>query len=523
MAFGTYSCRPMSDELLSYGQNDDQVFAAAGRSYAEEFKTLWMAMNENYCIWDYEEQCGLDWDAVYDMYLPQFEALDKRQKDVTDEEFVALYKQIMDSLHDGHMYVTLQNLSTGHFLTVNPNSDRNMRERPEVFTAEGENVTSLDYYQSTTDTRYKIQDLDGTGSGLIVVEVMDSTAHRILRAADAYIAAVDAAGGPDEFNDSIYSGANKIKAFAQNLLDVITVNPMAAIENSLSSMVADYNKACTIYTLVAQQIGVKMPTIDTQIGDDDLKSLRFALFEGNVVYLRIGAFGLSRHLEPAYKTTDTTTMYYAYQQAVNRVWQHWFDTIQSLHASGRLGGVIFDLRNNGGGLVNDYQYALGALLPSGGWHSHTLRVKNGTGRLDFAPLVPFSCPTYSGTHAIISEEPIVVLANSHSGSLAENTTWGVMNQPNGYFIGTRTYGALSALNPVPEAYSETYSGAFGVKNVTPIYGFLPKYVCLYGEDLHVVEGHGFDPDENLPLDVDLWKSTGRDNQLERALDYVKNH
>ena len=513
----------MSDELLSYGQNDHQAYRAAGKSYAEEFKAFWLAMNENYCIWDYEEQYGLDWDAVYDTYLPQFEALDKRQKDVTDEEFVALYKQFVDSMHDGHMYVTLQNLSTGHFLTVNPNSDRNMRERSEVFLAENENVTSLDYYRTSAPAPYQIEAYAATGALLIVAEVMDSTANRILRGADAYIAAVDAGGGPTELNDSIYSGVKQLKTFAQKVITTLHSYPDYELESSLSGLISSYNRTCSLFTFVAQQIGVDMYPIEVQMGEDRLKSIRFALFEGNIAYLRIGAFGLSNHLDPSHRTQDTTSMLYAYQQAVNRVWHHWFDTIQSLHAEGRLGGVIIDVRNNGGGLVNDYQYVLGALLPSGGWQSHTMRVKNGSGRLDFGPLIPFYFPTYPGTHAEITEQPVVVLANSHSGSMAENTTWGVMRQPNGYFIGTRTYGALSALHTDPEYYSETYSGAFGVKNVTPIYGYLPKYVCLYGEDLQIAEGHGFDPDKDLPLDVDLWKSTGRDNQLESALDYIRSH
>ena len=201
--------------------------------------------------------------------------------------------------------------------------------------------------------------------------------------------------------------------------------------------------------------------------------------------------------------------------------RYWFDTIQALHAAGELGGVIFDVRNNGGGYVNDYKFALGALLPSGGWESHTLRTKNGIGRLDFGPLTPFVVPTYPDEHVVITEEPVVVIANSNSVSLSENTTWGVMSQPNGCFVGTRTYGALSALNADPANYSDYYSGAFGVQGATPIYGYVPKFVCLYGEDRHPVEGIGFEPDIETPLDVQLWQSQGRDNQLEAAIDYIR--
>ena len=49
------SCRPQSDDLLSYGQNDVQAFNEANNSFAGEFKAFWTAMNENYGIWDVEE------------------------------------------------------------------------------------------------------------------------------------------------------------------------------------------------------------------------------------------------------------------------------------------------------------------------------------------------------------------------------------------------------------------------------------------------------------------------------------
>ena len=98
------SCRPMGDDLLSYGQYDLQAYDETGSSHAKTFKALWTAMNENYCIWDYEAEHGLDWDEVYREYLPKFEALDDttRQENPTDAELYKLYSSFLDSLHDGH-------------------------------------------------------------------------------------------------------------------------------------------------------------------------------------------------------------------------------------------------------------------------------------------------------------------------------------------------------------------------------------------------------------------------------------
>lgn len=524
-ALALHGCRPLGDDLLSYGQDDYQAFAEAGSSFAGEFNTFWMAMNENYCIWDYEAEFGLDWDEVYDTYLPQFEALDDTTytKQVTDEQLKALYSQFVDSLHDGHIAFRIKNLHTGKYITLDPNVNRNKRERPEVYAAEN-NVTTLDaYLNGTMDNHYQIHDYGTTCSNDIIVQIIDTTAHRLLRATEAYIQAVDAAGGPDRFNDSIYVAVENLNYNAHQTLDFLA-NP--DIAKNISLIVSEYNKMSQRYTIVARQIGVTIPVIDEKLSKDYLQFIRFALFEGNIAYLRLGGFYLSNHLSADALSSDTGSVYHAYQLEVRKVWHQWFDTIQVLHANGQLGGVIIDVRNNGGGYTSDYKYVVGALLPSGGWESHTLRVKNGTGRLDFAPLVPFIMETYPYEHAVITTEPIVLLANSHSLSLSENSTWGVKCQPNGYVIGTRTAGGLSALATDPKYYSTTYSGAFGVDGKTPVYGYVPKYVCLYPQengDLAPMESFGFEPDESVPFDLQLWNTHGRDNQLERAIDYIQGH
>ena len=42
-----YSCRDDSDDILSYGQNDNLAFAEAGQSFEEQFKAIWTALNCN--------------------------------------------------------------------------------------------------------------------------------------------------------------------------------------------------------------------------------------------------------------------------------------------------------------------------------------------------------------------------------------------------------------------------------------------------------------------------------------------
>jgi len=110
------SCRDDSDDLTSYAYQDIINFAKANSSLEEQFKAIWTAMNCNYAIWDYEEQKGLNWDKVYDTYLPEFQKLDKtynRENPVPDSVLVKKYDSIFKDLHDGHLSMNLLNIHTG--------------------------------------------------------------------------------------------------------------------------------------------------------------------------------------------------------------------------------------------------------------------------------------------------------------------------------------------------------------------------------------------------------------------------
>lgn len=110
------SCREKSDDLDCYAYNDVLNFVEANASLEGQFKAIWTAMNCNYPIWDYEEEHGVDWDAVYEKYAPQFRELDRKyngQNPVPDDALTSLYNEIFQPLHDGHLFLYLRNIHTG--------------------------------------------------------------------------------------------------------------------------------------------------------------------------------------------------------------------------------------------------------------------------------------------------------------------------------------------------------------------------------------------------------------------------
>ena len=416
------SCREESDALQNYAFNDGLAFEKAQKSYAGKFKVLWKALDQNYGIWDYERSQGVDWDAVYDEYLPKYEALDKRD-DVTDDELQKLLEATLAPLHDGHFAAQMENHQTGNFVVTVPSNTRT-KERDDF-------------------------------------EAMKNTTHNL----SAYLPA--AFGGT-------------------------------------GNQILDYKEADTHIA---------------EMGEYGI-TVKYALFKDNIAYFYFSGFYLTLYLndekyQKIFGKANAATQQLAL--AVRQAWQAWFDKVQELHASGQLKGVVIDLRNNGGGMLDDNQYVLGSMLPSGGFEVAFSRFKRGVGRYDYSPLSPFKVPTLETAHETITE-PIVVLTNCGSVSMAEITSLGCQSLPNGTLIGKRTHGGLCSLQSDPSVYYENYSGIIGEMNKTPIYLYIPHMTTISKEG-KLFEGVGLTPDIEVDLDVTQYQATGRDTQLERALQF----
>ena len=364
MMFLMASCRPLGDDLLSYGQYDSQAYADLDKSHAKTFKALWAAMNENYSVWDYEAECGLNWDDVYREYLPKFEALDdtlQHKEDPTDVELFKLYSSFLDSLHDGHLAIEIKMDYMTKPLTFVPGIVRVMRERGDEYSITKANHTEPDCYQHRSG-EFHIEQFDEVDaiefSRTFMYEQLDSIIPRCQK----YLAELE----PVKTNE----GVAKIYDMVSDLL----TNAKNARSKEYQVNYMDfslYNSICNQYASLAPVIGWPFTPIDNSVINDDLEFITVARFKGNIMYIRFGGFGLTPHLLDSELSADTTSFYYAYQQEVRRVWHCWFDAIQQHHQAGDLGGVIIDVRNNKGGIVNDYQYVLGALLPSGGYAPST--------------------------------------------------------------------------------------------------------------------------------------------------------
>ena len=502
------ACREQSDTLVSYGHQDQLSFGEAENSYAGKFKVLWNGLNQSYALWDYEKELGLDWDAVYDQYLPQFEALDE-QEDVTDNQLKELTEQVVCPLHDGHMNVKVKNHKTGKYITVSPSMVRNSK-RPE-FVAVRNTPPTLKYYAKKANGEIEL-DEDGTPICLEYSTASDDLLDKFNDTEKA---------GKEWINDSITALKNLTTPTAEEV-DMLKV--LTDLNKELDE-VEDTKEGIALYNELANRYAyLNIPgfdPIDENFYDNGMK-IKFALLKGNIAYLYFSDFALSYYLNKEYTNEgfpNASEATLAHIKKVEEVWNSWFNTIQELHKAGKLGGVIIDVRNNGGGSMNDYRYVLGSLIPSGGFEIGQARYRRGTGRLDYSPLMPAFAPTMDEEHALITK-PIVVLANCASVSMAEITSLGTKYIDNATLIGKRTWGGLCGLIG-NEFFSYNYTGHIGEEGKTPVYVYLPL-VAQFTREGQLLEGVGVTPDIEVDLDVKQLRSTGKDTQLDRALQFIRN-
>ena len=428
-SFAVTGCRHKSDYVMNYAYNDRMAFGAADTSYAAKFEVMWHGMNSNYAMWDYEYDCGVDWDNIYDEFYPQYEALDEQQAKVTDAQLEKLLEQTVAPLHDGHLYIQMKNHQTGKFVDASPGELRVDRERgDELKTVKGKKPI-LDYYQT----------------------------------------------------------AGQLKAYKK----ATTLNPDLTPK---SAMVQKYPLTLT-----------------------------YALFDGNIAYLGFDHFTLSPYLledmtKSCFPSPDNTTS--ALITEFRATWDAWFNAIQKHQAAGDLGGVIIDIRSNGGGYLLDYQYVIGTLVPSGGIHESNARFKRGTGRLDYSPILAQTMYTLPDAHVTVTK-PIVVLCNCASVSMAEHTAYSAKILENARLIGTRTHGGFCTITANTD-YTTNYAGHVGEQNVTSVFCYIPQELAFTLNN-EIVEGIGITPDIELPFDAATWNNgAGKDNQIDRALDFIRN-
>ena len=506
------SCREESDRLMTYDHNDAMAFSKADTCFAEKFKILWNGLNQCYALWDYEDEYGLDWDAVYDEYLPQFEALDK-QETVTDEELKALLAKVCSPLHDGHMAVAFSNHKTGtQEVMYLPSQDRVVKH--DDYEIANKYKPSLKYYSQVANGEVEtdnqgnpiVMEHSTSASGLIVPVFREK--GKGLDWVKTQIDQLSALPNPTAAQMTMLQSLKDLKAELEAIMVGFSLNS-----------ISHYNE------LVMKYESLHVPGLEyfdpgfSTMGID----VKFALLKGNIAYFQFSGFYLTSYMiedaaKQFFNVSNPTTRNHIL--GIQAVWTAWFNTVQQLHKAGTLGGVIIDLRANGGGMQSDGFFITGSLLPEGGSPFSYSRFKRGTGRFDYSTLTLNYLNTMPDDMHESITEPVVVMTNGYSLSMAEITTIVVKNMENGTHIGKRSKGGICGLSSDNSTFTNNYMGHIGERHKTPVYVYLPS-VATFTLDHKIIEGEGITPDIEVDLNEAEFVSTGKDSQLDRALQFLR--
>ncbi len=162
-----------------------------------------------------------------------------------------------------------------------------------------------------------------------------------------------------------------------------------------------------------------------------------------------------------------------------------------------INGLVIDVRNNPGGLVNDTIKILQLMLP----------------KCDLIKLVykDSSEKVYKCDGKNEINIPLVVLTNSRSASASEILSGAIKDSNKGIIIGNKTFGK----GIVQEVEKLDESGALSIT--------VAKYYTASGIEIHK---NGIEPNivVDLPEDVknDSMIPYDKDTQLKRAIEYIKN-
>lgn len=219
------------------------------------------------------------------------------------------------------------------------------------------------------------------------------------------------------------------------------------------------------------------------------------IIDGDIIRLWFNHFLFTRYIDTENDVTKVLDTYYAL-----------LDTYPDVK------GVIIDVRDNGGGYVDDLPLILGKLIKEDMIFAYS-RTKSGIGRLDFSPWIPATLLKEESRRLL--DVPVVVLADMNSISMCEMTTLVVKEMPQGCFIGERTFAGMGLIKPSNGAFELTYSGYFE-NNVLMCYTTNTATKSLDGQ---IYEGKGIMPVIEVLYDEETLRQ-GIDTQLERAITYI---
>lgn len=269
---------------------------------------------------------------------------------------------------------------------------------------------------------------------------------------------------------SIYKGTPAEKAGLQAGDIIVSVDGHRGESEELDSFVRHIRGEEGTKIVLEYEREGKQDVVEITRAEVKVPSVEHEMLPGNIGYIAIADF-----------SSNTKEQY--------------DEAMKDLQAQG-MKAVVFDLRYNGGGLVDSVVEILDEILPEG--TTVYMEDKNGK-RTDY---------TSDGEHYL--DMPIAVLTSKNTASAAEIFAGAIRDYEYGTLIGTKTYGKGIVQTTVP------LSDGSAIKITIASY-FTPSGECIHKK--------GIKPDVELEYEFmggdDEEYSTSLDNQIQKACEILR--
>lgn len=194
-----------------------------------------------------------------------------------------------------------------------------------------------------------------------------------------------------------------------------------------------------------------------------------------------------------YKMLDNSVGYVQISSFYEVTGEQFIAAIEDLNSQG-MEGLVIDLRDNGGGLLDIAVEMLDYMLPAG----KIVYTEDKDGNVT---------SEYNSTDDEQFTKPLVVLVNGYSASASEIFAGAIKDYGIGTLVGENTYG------------KGIVQRIFPLDDGSAIKLTIAKYFTPNGNDIHQI---GIEPDVKVELDVDAYRESKgeKDNQLQMAIDTI---
>ncbi len=440
--------------------------SAPDESWEGIFLTFWNTMNSEYA--HFSDDTSLDWDDVYDEYLPKFQTLDFSKSEDSLAAF-KYFKEIVWNLKDYHYTIGVFD-NFGNKLVTKPamlqkwaagDSSRDIMEFPDI--RYGDKITSVKYsnYEYSDDERASYN-MEAIESYYEVKDLLSkSTRDNYFFHTTNGILNEDFKEMRGEYIEPLAS--YEVKKEEEAIAD--EWNIMLAEEGISEYLMYFYGttKDDIFYFYFSNFFGGNFLDERLTKNEEDLTEKDKQDLASN------SELKEKRDEIQKFNNQNYPTIYNEFKKVQG--FTNMFTCIKSIATTNTLNvkgvdteikGIVMDLRGNGGG----YNYFLESLMSS--FFSDEIvfgysRYKDGYSRLEYTPWmeVYLKKTDVSAEVEKTYDKPFVVLVNGKSVSCAELATLIVKNHlPNSCVIGQPTYGGTCTMADRTIYNGGTFSSAY---------------------------------------------------------------